>query len=338
MIPINSIEGMFNGCVTRIAQAIKDPVNFGPSTKGVLFECSKRFQDALDDCTIQILDAKFYLEQQLALNKARREAKARQETAATAKRKHDEIKDADDKGRDCTKRIKLEDDKSSRCSSKQSVETARASLRPLEPPRLRGLKADEKSDRIQRPDLPSPQNHSHNPSKLPTNPASPSPPTSHQRNRPLNPRTPSPRQRPMPHPAPTNDDFNFESMFGEPSADAGLNDNDNDMPFELDLNGDLGGDFGAGLDATDSSQQNADLNSLLPGLESYANQAPEDPAAQANPQANPFDLPDLPNLGPNDFDAFLDANDFNAGGDINLNEDPMANLDNMDNMDFDSMF
>ena len=72
--PVTSIEGMFNGCITRIAQAIKNPVDFGPSTKGVLLECSKRFQDALDDCEVQILEAKFYLEHQLALNKARRES------------------------------------------------------------------------------------------------------------------------------------------------------------------------------------------------------------------------------------------------------------------------
>ena len=63
-------------------------------------------------------------------------------------------------------------------------------------------------------------------------------------------------------PAPTNDDFNFESMFGEPSADHGVPDNE----INFDLN--LADDFAANLEASNDANQNpSDLNSLLPGLE-----------------------------------------------------------------------
>src|ERR1700712_4460780 len=88
--PVKTVEAMFMGSVARIAYVMKDPVNYAPATRAVLAETAKKFQDALDDCEIQILDAKWYLEHQLALNKARREAKAREDTAASTKRKRDE--------------------------------------------------------------------------------------------------------------------------------------------------------------------------------------------------------------------------------------------------------
>lgn len=322
--PVTSIEGMFNGCITRIAQAIKDPVHFGPSTKAVLLECSKRFQDALDDCEVQILEAKFYLEHQLAQNKARREAKAREEGAATAKRKHDQVQDPEEKAENA-KRVKLEEQK------------------PPEP-----VKPDTQPEPIKAPDSrksePQPETQPKLPSPKPAEPTKPEPPKAPDKQPAKLPEKPPeeavsqtpvmtdfPQPTPNATPAPTNDEFNFESMFGDPSADAGAR--DGEMAFDLDL----GDDFGNALEGTnDANPQDQDLNSLLPGLESYANQAPDDGGDQAMKINS--DLPALPDIGPNDFDAFLDANDFNTDGSMNLNEDPMNNLENMDGIDFDSMF
>lgn len=90
---------MFNGCVSRIALAFKDPKNYGEYTPYILAESSRRYQDALDDLTIQVLDVKWLLEQKLAENKARRESerKAKESASAAAaantpsKRKHDGV-------------------------------------------------------------------------------------------------------------------------------------------------------------------------------------------------------------------------------------------------------
>jgi hypothetical protein len=328
--PITSIEGMFNGSITRIAQAIRSPAEYGLSTKGVLLECSKRFQDALDDCEIQILDAKFYLENLLAQNKARREAKAREETAATAKRKHDEIKDVEET-EDSAKRVKLDQPKPA--ESEQPVEPPKAP----EPP---------KNDA---PAEPKPQP---TPAAKPKEPEAPNPPEvstdkannkdkDNEKDKPpdepplTTPLDEFPKATPNATPAPTNDDFNFESMFGEPSADLAPT-NDDPLQFELDLDS-MGGGLG-----NDSNPQDTDLNSLLPGLESYANQATDDPVGGVGVGGTDGTAGGgmnfgLPNLEPNEFDAFLDANDFGTGGEGNFMTDDAMNT-NAENIDFDSIF
>ncbi len=326
--PITSIEGMFNGCITRIGQAIKDPVHFGPSTKGVLLECSKRFQDALDDCEVQILEAKFYLEHQLALNKARREAKAREEGAVTGKRKHDQIEDGEDKAGNA-KRVKVEDKKPSEAETPvKRPEPVRApeskKSEPEPEPREHHKDPTQKSAEVLKLEPPNAPDilPAKSPEKPPEEPILQTPAL-----------TDFPQPTPNATPAPTNDEFNFESMFGDPSADAGAG--DGDMAFDLNL----GDDFGGAIEGTnDANPQDQDFSSLLPGLESYANQAADDNGDPSNVMRINPDLPELPDTGPNDFDAFLDANDFNTDGSMNLNDDPMSNLENMDGIDFDSMF
>ena len=73
--PVKSIEGMFNGSLKRLAYFMKDRKNYGERTAVVLKETSKRYQDALDDCEIQILEAKWYLEERLRLNRLKRAPK-----------------------------------------------------------------------------------------------------------------------------------------------------------------------------------------------------------------------------------------------------------------------
>ena len=328
--PVARCQGMFNGCVMRLAQAIKDPINYGDSTRLVIQECAKQYQDALDDCEIQILDAKWYLEHQLALNKARREAKAREESAAVAKRKHDQIQEAGEKEdrADEAKRVKLDTPKPE--AAKKSPEPQKQEKPTPEPTKPQPAAPASKPEEPKKPEQKQPEK----PVKKPPEPAKapekpPDQPTEEPSSQAM---TDLFQSTPQVTPAPTNDDFNFVSMFGDPSQDVGVgdddeNNNDNDdMNFDLDL----GDGFASNLGGDDNNQnQGEDLDSLLPGLDSYANQTENDNNANSNHAMN-FDLPPLD--GPNEFDAFLDANNFE--GDMNLTEEAM----NMENMDFDSMF
>jgi hypothetical protein len=333
--PITSIEGMFNGSITRIAQAIRSPAEYGLSTKGVLLECSKRFQDALDDCEIQILDAKFYLENQLAQNKARREAKAKEETAATAKRKHDEIKDVEET-EDSAKRVKL--DQPDPVEPQQSIEPPQApgALKkdtPAEPkpahskPQPTPAAKSEEPEAPEPPEVPTDKSNDKDKNKEKDKPPD-EPPL-------ITPLDEFPKATPNATPAPTNDDFNFESMFGEPSADLAPT-TDDPLQFDLDLDS-----MGAGL-GNDSNPQETDLNSFLPSLESYTNQASDDPVGGVGVGGTDGTAGGgmnfgLPNLEPNEFDAFLDANDFGTGGEGNFMTDDAMNT-NPENVDFDSIF
>ena len=328
--PLVSIEGMFNGSVTRIAQAIRDPENFGSSTKAVLTECSKRFQDALDDCEIQVLDAKWYLEHQLALNSQRREAKAREESVNTAKRKHGEMRDdGDEEGRSVeAKKPKTAQEQPAELQADRLSEPVREKeSEPIPskttPPNIDSKAAEEPSEPS--PDIQEQSQPSEQPKSV-EQPKAPDKPPDKSLQEPSNPVDEFPKTTPQVTPAPTNDDFNFESMFGEPSADHGVPDNE----INFDLN--LADDFAANLEASNDANQNpSDLNSLLPDLESYANQ-PDHNANASNNQAMNFDLPDL---GPNDFDAFFNDEGLSGGvSDDVMNADNM----NMDNLDFDSLF
>ena len=82
--PIKVVEGMFNGSMLCIAHALKGNRDSIAQTKTVLAECSKKFQDSLDDCEIQILDAKWYLEQRLVANRAQRAADAKAKESSPA--------------------------------------------------------------------------------------------------------------------------------------------------------------------------------------------------------------------------------------------------------------
>jgi len=113
------------------------------------------------------------------------------------------------------------------------------------------------------------------------------------------------------------------------------------------------------------------LNSLLPGLESYANQAGDDNSFNMGmPMPMPMPMPtntsnnnmitgavgsdaavamgtndntlqdvdfSLPALGPNEFDELLNSSDMNFDSNVDYNDDAMGNMENMD-LDFDSMF
>ncbi|KAJ9604338.1 hypothetical protein H2200_011172 [Cladophialophora chaetospira] len=379
--PVKTVEAMFMGSVARIAYVMKDPVNFAPATRAVLAETAKKFQDALDDCELQILDAKWYLEDQLRINKARREAKAREDSAASAKRKREETQDAQDKtqtqeGESAPKRVKTQEPEEplqpppkpqqnpQQTSPGQKPPPQPQPAATSKPTAQAAPSAPEKSATVKPPDKPkvavvpgakAPQPQAPPAVKQQAKPKQTEPAPVPERTMTQTTTDEFPKPTPQDTPADGSEAFNFESMFGEPSADM-MDSSGNDMTFDLD---DLSGD---------SYVQDNSLNSLLPGLESYANQAGDDstftmsgttmnglptgndlstmgaqtdtvPNTQQQPQANDFSLPQL---GPNEFDDFLNANDMSFDDPINLDGDGMLNMDNMENvdmnMDFDSMF
>lgn len=371
--PVKTVEGMFNGSVTRIAYAMKDPLNYAQSTKAVLAETAKKFQDALDDCEIQILDAKWYLERQLALNKARREAKAREDSAASAKRKREELEAVQDQApeRDnesAPKRVKTQE-------PEESAQPQQGSQPTSQPSAINGTAAQPPAKPTEN-DKPAATNAMEKPKvSAPTEVKAPKPSAapaaaSQSKDKPPEPAQPPesnvaqttvvdevPKATPQETPVTGNDEFNFVSMFGEPSGEMG-DGTGNDMSFDLGLGEGFDGD-GSNLNAQDS------FSALLPGLESYANQTGDDsgfpmpaPGATTNlvpdsggqggddttitannnnqQQLNANDF-SLPALGPNEFDDFLNANDMSFDGNINMDDDVLLNAENME-MDFDSMF
>ncbi|KIV87337.1 hypothetical protein PV11_02890 [Exophiala sideris] len=373
--PVKTVEGMFNGSVTRIAYALKDPLNYAQSTRAVLVETAKKFQDALDDCEIQILDAKWYLEQKLAMNKARRE-KAREDIAASAKRKRDVEDGVQEKPlevakENAPKRVKTaEPEEAAQLQQPQSQQEQ-------QPPPVPVVNSESTSQAPQKPatKAPAPKPAEKAPAKQEVKPTQ-APPA---------PAPKVPEKPPEKAPAmetnmqvPTfddftratpqdtgNEEFNFVSMFGDgdPSADmmaaAG-----NDMNMNFDMG--MGDSFDAG--AANLDLQDSSLNSLLPGLESYANQAGDDNSfnmgmpmptntnmntnnnnmvtgaggsdAAAAMGANDNSLQEvdysLPALGPNEFDELLNSSDMNFDGNVEFDDNEMGNME-MD-LDFDSMF
>jgi hypothetical protein len=142
-------------------------------------------------------------------------------------------------------------------------------------------------------------------------------------------------------------DLNFDSMFDAPTG--GTTDLDAaDLEFLNDFNVDSVGDGSAG---------NTDLNSLLPGLESYANGTTDDftmvfnppgtntndAAAMNKPKQSIFDGMDmgndLPVPGSNFDDLFLDGGDMGTMGDNDefLNSASLGEIGDFDENLFDSL-
>lgn len=343
--PVKAVEGMFNGSVTRIAYVLKDPINYGGSTKMVLAECAKRFQDALDDCEIQLLDAKWYLEHQLKTNQLRREAQAR-EMGTAAKRKHDEIKEANEpnsSGPTAAKKAKIDQEpgkakpeepakpKDSTAVSNSVQSQSTSETKPTNTQPTAEKKNEQKKDETtaqpasKAAEVPKAENKDPPPTSTQDDFAKPTPPAST---------------------AGTNDDFNFESMFGEPTGGEGdISKIENDLDFFTTR------DFAE--TAEDSyNQDSTSLDILLPGVETYANQTDDNPPSkQGNANngedsggntgvpdtgalptfSNDFDLPDIG--GPNIFDDFLNDDSLGGGGSFENNIDP--NDTSLVDMDFD---
>ena len=329
--PMKTVEGMFNGSMILIGRAFKDPSANGPETRKVLSQTSKKFQDALDDCEIQISDAKWYLEHQLALNKDRREAKAAEETAS-AKRKLDAMKgpeEAEDSAETnelSPKRQKvLEEDTILEASAPETgslVTESReeAEIKEAMATAHEATQATSSSTDIKLPP-PKPQIQIPRPPDLPSKESA-------------RPSTSEGFLKSTPQDTPANEAFNFESMFGEPSMEIG----DNDLDLAFDINPES---FESAINLDDPSS----LDSLLPGVESYANQAGVDTSLNMSDAQPELALPGtgdglpslndnfgLPEIG-NAFDSLLGENPF--GGDLDgmddiMGDDTMMDMDSLD--------
>ena len=144
-----------------------------------------------------------------------------------------------------------------------------------------------------------------------------------------------------------NQTFNFDSMFDDPN-DGGDGENA-DLGFDMDLGADP---FGNVINDSNNSGQvdkSASLDSLLPGLENYANQTGDemmmnfDSAGAGGtgldgPAGDSSNLFDLPDLGDSTFDDLL--NDESLGGNLGgagddmLNDDSLMNLGELDDSFF----
>lgn len=365
--PVKVIEGMFNGSVTRIGQALKNPSDYSGSTKTVLAECAKKFHDALDDCEVQLLDAKWYLEHQLRMNRMRREAQAR-EMGTAVKRKHEETKDVEETNsneQNVAKKLKVDQVADQKISKEPSqvketavepkpkpnggIETTKPAPLPIQPEKQKPEVEDQ-----QKPSKPTLDTQSAQPTR---NTEASNPSAQEQPPAPLPPADDFAKPTPQATPTGTNDEFNFESMFGEPTGEqgGGSGNRDND-----DLDFDFGtGDFGGNMTTDDmGGDQDPPLDTLLPGLESYANQTEDNLLANSNSInntntinntstsnvqnestmaafSNNFDLPSIG--GPNIFDDFLNDDNFGGAGieggggdfvdDIDLSNDALLDLD-----------
>lgn len=143
-----------------------------------------------------------------------------------------------------------------------------------------------------------------------------------------------------------NQGFNFDSMFDDQIE--GGDGNNADLDFDMDLGTDAFANVINGQNNRGQADKSASLDSLLPGLENYANQTGDEMMMNFNssnagtagmdgaaaPSTNEFDLPDLVE---STFDDLLNDNSF--GGDMGGTGDDMLNDDSMMNLgEFDDSF
>jgi hypothetical protein len=359
--PVKSVVGMWNGTITRLGYFFKDPEKYGEPTNAVLISTSRRYQDALDDCEIQILEAKWYLEHQLKLNKERREAaQAEKEDSTSAKRKLAEFQEAQKNQEGTTvsqeqpaKRQRIAEDKPNDAGQEKAKQQPQGQKKTqkeipvgemkeksidlkVEPVELStGIQTDTTVMQPVQPKEPT--------AKPPPAPVNTSMPTGSRPSTSYGGRGP-PSQSGQNTPTTAAEEPNFESMFGEALADendaGGLSFDNMDLA-STDPMGGTGMEAGSFNDPNAFSLGDTSLNNLLPGLESYAKQSGEHgdgdggfDFGNAGSADNEFALPDL---GTSNFDDFLNDNTFGdgGGGDDFLKDGEMMNLDDLDASFFD---
>lgn len=356
---------MYNGLLTRTGYLLRDPKNYGEPSPYIFAELQKRFHDALDDCEIRLLDVKWYLEQQLKENKARREQKvvsdirAATESSAT-KRKRDPDDDVNERAQveTPTKRQKPVQEHIA------SPTNTRAQDVKSEPVQIDVETQPENEDRPpesskQQPDIVQPQADPEM-----SKPEPEAPPSEEQIHDSL--AAPDPSLIPpdqdlsiddmmqgeqgSTQQTPADGDIFFESVFGAPADDDAQMNND-EMALDF-MNDNFATDVVPDLSNTDDPIQNQvnvqsqqDQPSFLDGLEQYANQTDDMMVAQDFSLAD-SQYQDNTNLNashdhePNIFDQFLDGS-FEPIGDMSGGD--LNNLDNIENpedknMNWDELF
>lgn len=349
---------MWNGTITRLGYLFKDPATYGAEpTKAVLNSTSRRYQDALDDCEIQILEAKWYLEHQLKLNKEKREAaQAEKEDASSTKRKLPEFQGVQTANRDAAppdekpaKRQRIGNEVSEKSVQEQENERKTKQKATSDDPvadKTKKEAPDQKSEQTATiPQANTAASEPVQPNQPPDKPPAPAPVkvSTKVESRPSTSyggRGP-PSQSGQNTPATAAEEFNFESMFGEASGDpndaAGLTFDNMDLANTNQIDGNNIGGFD---DPNAFNLGDTSLNNLLPGLESYAKQSGDhgdgaggydfgNAGDVGGSVGNEFALPDL---GASTFDDFLNDNTFGDstggdGGDDFLKYGEMDDLD-----------
>ena len=322
----------------------------------------------MDDCEIQIvsslrstiptcltkitkLEAKWYLEHQLAINQARRAQKASENAHAVNKRKLDLVTDEQNGDAEKTeenpaKRIKVQDTKESKglvAEGKATrVEDAEAAAIDAtqnpnvnnEPPAQSTEAANEPVEETDRPNQAAE-------SSQPTATAPKKPPDLNTTNgiNPISTDFASQEEPKTSGPATSIDEnqgFNFDSMFDD--ANEGGDGNNADLDFDMELGTDAFSNVISGQNNKGQADKSASLGSLIPDLETYANQTADEMmnfnSSNADGAGNEFDLPDL---GDSTFDDLLNDNSF--GGDMGGTGDDMLNDDSMMSLgEFDDSF
>jgi hypothetical protein len=300
------------------------------------------------------LEAKWYLEHQLAINRARRAQKASENAHAANKRKLDLVTDeqngdAEKMEENPAKRIKVQDTKESNGlvaeGTATRVEDAEAAAIDAtqnpnvnnKPPAQSTEAANETVEETDRPNQAAE-------SSQPTATAPKKPPDLNTTNgtNPISTDFASQEEPKTSGPATSIDEnqgFNFDSMFDD--ANEGGDGNNADLDFDMELGTDA---FSNVINGQNKGQadKSTSLDSLLPGLETYPNQTGDEMMMNFNssndgaagPSTNEFDLPDL---GDSTFDDLLNDNSF--GGDMGGTGDDMLNDDSMMDLgEFDDSF
>lgn len=304
------------------------------------------------------LDQKWYLEWLLAMNRARREQKASESTSTTAKRKLDSMIDAvegvaDETRENPAKRVKVDTKTDSAAAAPvpmelpleyatTAIENATGKPTAKEGPSSESKSIDQEVEKgtsdqldpeeqtiplVVTPEKPIEGAHVHD-----TKPAAIDF-TSQD-----GPKTSGPVSS-----TGENQDFNFDSMFDDPGDAA--DPNAGAMSFDMDVGTDPFANAMSDPNNMGQGNRPTSMDSLLPGLEMYANQTSDDPMMNFNSNGgmdgmggmggastNIFDLPDL---GDSTFDDLLDDDGMGGGlgngsGDM-LNDDSMMNMGELDN-------
>ena len=307
--PLQTIEGMLKGSLKRLGDFFKDPQNFGSMTHDVLKGTGQRYQEALDKCEIQILNAKWMLEYELDQIRAKRAPKPA-EAGDIVKRKLDHVDDSTGSiGEETsTKKAKNDDGETDHLFTLDGIlkdmETedadAQGAAKPSVPHATSAATevAKPSDDSAPITDSKKEQNASPAEEKIEA--------TGDQESKSA---APEPPREPK---SAIDQNMDFDSML------EGLGDN-NDINFDDLDNLDATNSFDMALSHSQNFGNNegagdTSLNSLLPGLESYAKSTenpantlgnPTSPAADGADVTTTSNAFDLPEMGENAFDDFF---------------------------------
>lgn len=341
---------MLKGSLKRLGDFFSDPQNFGSMTHDVLKGTSTRYQEALDKCEIQILNAKWMLEYDLSQARAKRVAVSA-EAVNTSKRK-------------------LENDEASKHadetpSKKQKNEAAEVEVDHLSTldAMLKDMDNENEPQTQETSKLESNQISSSEPptstatvTEKPAASAAAPPLNGHgETSQPL-PEGPEASKEEEPPNTSTSQNIDLDSMFGDYGGDGG-GATDGNQEINFDDLGDIDtNNFDMMMTDTDNTQQqqgttsggemaglsegdtggDASLNTLLPGLESYANATDgtvNQPAVSAldteNPSSNAFDLQISETNAFDELFGEMEASSGDAAGDKPKADDDFLNDDSI---------